>query len=194
MCGDCAQLARAKDQPGLHARLDVFEPSDEDDKDREKVKLTLRMTALMMQQIFVLGLATELGKTIRIYDHINPPFRVFFDLCDVAGTDDSYPRFKNGVELWCSPLDTSNLWLEEIRSRHQGNHQASNVMRLVVASADVHEVTLRGVVESHPVNGEVGLSDADLFSWYETVGFRKSGITPNAIVREPVVDVDLRQR
>jgi hypothetical protein len=73
MCAECARFARSMDQPGLHCRLDVFEPSESDDKDREKVKLTLRTSASMLQQIFILGCATELGKTIKIYNHIEAP-------------------------------------------------------------------------------------------------------------------------
>lgn len=192
-CAACAALIRTKDVQGLQDRADFYLPEASDSKDEKVRKIGLLVSARLNQQVFLLGNSTIFGEVVKIYDHVEPGYRVLFDIFGLSIPGSGYAKFRNGVDLWCAPI-RSGLLLEEIRSSARGLGHASRVMQATITSADLHEVTLFGNVEAHSVNGAPFLSDADLFAWYGKVGFMRSGPLTNTITRQPQTALSLSER
>lgn len=140
----------------------------------------------MWQEIFWLGVATSLGKTIALSRHMPPGFQALWHLMNESLPHCDHPTFRNGVELWCW-AHGSVLALEELRSSERGGGHASRVMQFVVAAADVSGADLIGAVEAHPYDDRTdSLTDDQLYAWYESLGFRREGPLENSIIRDPI--------
>lgn len=194
-CRNCAVHIRAKDQIGLQERAHGITSIPVATHQEEMPLLQALATAALTQEIFWLGLATDFGNTVAIAKHARPATRLWFEILNISLPNADHGIFRNGVELWAWPYAAA-LTLDEIRSRHTGNGHAARVMNYVVAAADKFEVTLLGTVEAHDVPGTPRtLTNEQLYAWYERIGFlRQVGLQPNAIVREPRVDVSQEER
>lgn len=195
-CAECATLIRAKDQIGLRERalkLHMHEKFISADDERRRV--TLLTNAELWQTVFWLGLATEFGPVIRLATLVPPATRFVFDLVSAAGGDRPYPSFRNGVDVYGWPLTDTSFVIEDFRSRNRRAGHAGRVLDLMVALADVHDVTLRGVVEAHPVDGvNPGLTDDELRGWYARYGFEPDTEVVRGVSRAPRSDVAPEQR
>ena len=151
-CDRCAVLIRAKDQVGLAERAHALHTRrGERDADEQRRLIGLIVNAHLWQEVFWLGLATDFGPVVPLSAAVQPATRVLFDLILVADPTRPFPSFKNGVDVYGWPWIDA-LYLEDLRSAHRGNGHASRVLGLILALADLHRVTLHGVVEAHNVD------------------------------------------
>lgn len=185
-CTECANFIRAKNQLGLAASHPVQDVTSRS-YDIARAKKIAVSSSLMWQKIYWLGLATDLGKTIRLAQHMPAGFQSLWLLQEFALPHHDHPVFSNGVELWAYPIGEGDvLMLEELRSVNRGNGSARAVMRLIIDVADKTRATLVGHVEAHPFDNQSNhLSDEQLYAWYARLGFSREPADSDEIFREP---------
>lgn len=189
-CEACARLVRAKDVDGLHERVYDLQIRDKGKNAAEQRARSARAAAAnLWQTVFWLGLSTDFGPIVAIARFVLPAERMFFDLLNAADPTMPYASFKNGVIVYGWPWGKTFL-IEDIISTRRGERRAAQVLRFVVALADVHGVTIRGTVEAHVVGGRPSsLNDAELHAWYARHGFVSDPRNaPNGVVRYPSPD------
>lgn len=185
MCKTCCQLAQNRDKQGMALRAELLLPQEGATREEWIRQNSFYGAARLHQQVIWLCGEGEQSRPADIYNGVEAPYRVSFDLLNLGKPDHPYPAFDNGVELWCAPYKGNKLLLEEIRSTRPGRGYATKVLRTVIASADLHGVQLFGFVEAHAVDGKRGLTDKELYAWYDRLGFVRDPSQRNLIFRLP---------